>query len=88
MNPLRSLILAAAANQSVKHLVTHAPVSRAVVRRFVAGESVDDAVRVARELVDAGLCVTLDHLGEDTTTAEHAEAKPAETKPAQPARRP
>jgi proline dehydrogenase len=74
VNPLRSLILAAAGNDTVKHLITTAPVSRDMVRRFVAGESVDDAVRVARELVDAGLWVTLDHLGEDTTATEHAEA--------------
>lgn len=74
MNPLRSLILAAAGNETVKKLVATAPVSRDVVRRFVAGETTDDAVRVTRELVDAGLAVTLDHLGEDTTQHSHAEA--------------
>jgi proline dehydrogenase len=74
VNPLRSLILAAAGNHTVKRLVDTAPVSRGIVRRFVAGETADDAVRVTRELVDAGLWVTLDHLGEDTTQREHAEA--------------
>jgi proline dehydrogenase len=74
VNPLRSMILAAADNETVKHLVTTAPVSRNMVRRFVAGEGIEDAVRVSRELVDAGLWVTLDHLGEDTTAARHAEA--------------
>ena len=74
MNPLRSLILAAAGNATVKKLVATAPVSRDVVRRFVAGETTDDAVRVTRELVAAGLWVTLDHLGEDTTKRSHAEA--------------
>jgi len=74
VNPLRSLILAAAGNSSVKKLVATAPVSRDVVGRFVAGEGTDDAVRATRELVDAGLTVTLDHLGEDTTQREHAEA--------------
>jgi proline dehydrogenase len=74
VNPLRSLILAAAGNGTVKRLVATAPVSRDVVRRFVAGESTDDAVRVTRELVAAGLSVTLDHLGEDTTQREHAAA--------------
>lgn len=58
----------------MKRLVATAPVSRGIVRRFVAGETTDDAVRVTRELVDAGLWVTLDHLGEDTTQREHAEA--------------
>jgi proline dehydrogenase len=74
VNPLRSLILAAAGNHTVKRLVATAPVSRDVVHRFVAGETTDDAVRVTRELVDAGLEVTLDHLGEDTTQREHADA--------------
>ncbi|MDQ1697926.1 MAG: proline dehydrogenase [Frankiaceae bacterium] len=48
--------------------------SRTVVRRFVAGTSVDDAVRVSAELVAESLMVSLDHLGEDTTEVGHAEA--------------
>nr|WP_211658963.1 proline dehydrogenase family protein [Phytoactinopolyspora halophila] len=34
--------------------------------RYVAGEETHDAVRVASDLVDQGLTVTIDHLGEDT----------------------
>jgi proline dehydrogenase len=49
----------------VKALVSGAPVSRDVVRRFVAGESAEDAVRAGRELAADGLTVTLDRLGED-----------------------
>ncbi len=71
---LRSVILAASEDARVKHLVATAPVSRTVVRRFVAGESVDDAVRVSRELVGRGLTVSLDHLGEDTVEVGQAEA--------------
>jgi proline dehydrogenase len=67
VNPLRALILAAAGNQTVRRLVGTAPVSRAVVRRFVAGERAQDAVAATRALVADGLTVTLDHLGEDTT---------------------
>jgi len=74
VNPLRSLILAAAGNATVKKLVATAPVSRDAVRRFVAGETTEDAVRATRELVGAGLWVSLDHLGEDTTQQSHAEA--------------
>jgi len=69
----RRSILAAARSQFIKRTVSRAPVSRSVVRRFVAGESVDDAVRVTRELVDQGLRVSLDHLGEDTTDLGQAE---------------
>ena len=73
MNPLRSLILAAAGNDAIRRVVATAPVSRDVVRRFVAGESTADAVAVTRRLVAAGLTVTLDYLGEYTTDAELAE---------------
>ena len=66
---LRSVILAAARSPRVERLVETAPVSRDVVRRFVAGTGTDDALRATRELVDDGLAVTLDYLGEDTLTA-------------------
>ena len=72
--PLRSVILAASRNAGVERLVAGAPVSRNVVRRFVAGESVDDAVRASAELVGKGLAVSLDHLGEDTVDAGQADA--------------
>ena len=71
---LRQAILAAARNDTVKHLVAGAPLSRSVVRRFVSGEAVDDAVRTTQSLVQTGLHVTLDHLGEDTLDAGQAEA--------------
>ncbi|MGB3437444.1 MAG: proline dehydrogenase family protein [Actinophytocola sp.] len=67
MHPLRSLILAAAGNDVTRRLVATAPVSRDVVRRFVAGETTADAIEATRTLVDQGLTVTLDYLGEDTT---------------------
>ena len=67
MNPLRSLILAAAGNDVIRRAVAAAPVSRDVVRRFVAGETTAEAIAVTRRLVDSGLTVTLDYLGEDTT---------------------
>jgi proline dehydrogenase len=71
---LRAVLLTAARNRAVRRLVENAPVSRTVVRRFVAGTSVDDAVRVSAELVAESLMVSLDHLGEDTTEVGHAEA--------------
>ena len=73
MNPLRTLILAAAGNDAVRRLVATAPVSRDVVRRFVAGETTADATDAAGRLIGDGLRVTLDHLGEDTTDRDTAE---------------
>jgi proline dehydrogenase len=55
-------------------LVETAPLSRDVVSRFIAGTGIDDALRVTRQLVEEGMRVTLDNLGEDTLTPRHAEA--------------
>jgi proline dehydrogenase len=73
VHPLRSLILAAAGNDTIRDLVATAPLSRDVVGRFVAGQSDADAVAATRRLVGDGLNVTLDHLGEDATDASQAE---------------
>jgi proline dehydrogenase len=73
VHPLRSLILAAADNDVIRRKVATAPVSRDVVRRFVAGESTADAISVTRDLVAQGLTVTLDYLGEHTTDKALAE---------------
>lgn len=70
---LRSVILAASRSERVERLVETAPLTGDVVRRFVAGDGTDDALRVTRVLVDEGLSVSLDYLGEDTTTPAQAE---------------
>jgi proline dehydrogenase len=71
---LRSAILAASRNRGIERLVSNAPVSRTVVRRFVGGADTSAAVGAASRLVEEGLNVTLDHLGEDTTDAQQAAA--------------
>src|SRR5579875_1839714 len=71
---LRSAILAAARNRQLERLVTDAPVSRSVVRRFVGGSDTAAGVETTRALVDQGLTVSLDHLGEDTTDRQQADA--------------
>ncbi|MDT4920093.1 MAG: proline dehydrogenase [Pseudonocardiales bacterium] len=70
---LRSAILAAAGSRRVEQLVTNAPVSRSVVRRFVGGADTASAVQVSAELIGQGLTVTLDHLGEDTVERRQAD---------------
>ena len=71
---LREPLLMLARSPRVKSLVSTLPVSSSIVRRFVPGEQTSDAVAATRELVDAGLTVTLDHLGEDTLGEAQAEA--------------
>ena len=48
--------------------------ARRAASRFVAGETVSDAIRVVRELNAKGINATLDQLGEHTSTAEEANA--------------
>jgi proline dehydrogenase len=70
----RSVILAAAGSSQVERLIESVPLTRNVVDRFVAGTGTADALRVTDTLVGQGLAVTLDYLGEDTTTPAQAEA--------------
>jgi len=71
---LRRALLAMSASESVRHLVTTVPLTRGVVARFVAGDTADDALAVTRRLLDDGLLVTLDYLGEDTVDPQQAAA--------------
>lgn len=70
---LRQALLRAARSGRLAHLVSTMPGSSAIVTRFVAGETTDEAVEVARRLMSDGLQVSLDHLGEDTRDREQAE---------------
>ena len=69
---LRGAMLQISESDLVRKAVVTAPVSRAVVARYVAGESVPDAVSVASELRTTNRLATIDYLGEDTTDAVQA----------------
>lgn len=71
---LRKPILALSASTRVRDLTVGLPLTRDVVQRFVAGETTASAVEAVRALTAKGLLVTLDHLGENTTSAEQADA--------------
>ncbi|WP_432707629.1 proline dehydrogenase family protein [Nocardioides kribbensis] len=74
MSLLRQPLLLLARSSQVKRLVSTMPVSAGIVRGYVPGESTDAVVAATAALVDDGLTVTLDHLGEDTTDRAQAEA--------------
>ncbi|WP_031469295.1 proline dehydrogenase family protein [Sciscionella sediminilitoris] len=69
---LRSLLLAVAGSPTARTLVESTPLTKPVVRRFVAGAEVTDALEAVRAIVTSGRHVTLDHLGEDTSEARQA----------------
>ena len=70
---MRQFLLLLARSHKVKDLVTRMPVSSGVVNRYVPGEITQAAVDATQTLVDDGLTVTLDFLGEDTLDEGQAE---------------
>ncbi len=58
----------------VEKLITGTGPGRALARRFVAGDTLDEAASVARTLNDQGFMVSLDLLGEEVHDAETARA--------------
>ena len=71
---LREPILLLSRSARVKRLVETMPVTSSIVTGYVPGESTADAVAATARLVEDGLTVTLDYLGEDTLDVERAEA--------------
>jgi proline dehydrogenase len=68
----KTLLLGASRRPELRRLVTGTPATRRVVDRFVAGETLDDALAVVRRLTAEGITVTLDHLGEGVTDRTEA----------------
>jgi proline dehydrogenase len=71
---LRRALLRVSRSEKIKNLMTTAPVTAGVVERFIAGETSDHVVTVSRRLVSAGLLVSIDYLGEDTTDRSDVDA--------------
>lgn len=61
---IRAAVLAITERSVTKKLVADTPAGRAVAKRFVAGDSLAEAVEVTRDLNSKGMSVSLDHLGE------------------------
>lgn len=70
---LRQPLLMLSRSTTVKNAITAMPVSSTIVNRYVPGETTGSAVEATRRLVDRGLQVTLDYLGEDTLDREQAD---------------
>lgn len=74
---LRSTLLALSQSPRIARFVIHNKLSRRVVRRFVAGEHLDDAVAAVRALNRAGRLASLDCLGESVSGESEARAAAA-----------
>src|ERR1700739_2399246 len=70
---LRSTLLKLSNSKAFAHWVTSTGTTRRMSHRFVAGETLDEAMQAARVCNDAGMAVTLDCLGEDVSTPADAQ---------------
>jgi len=71
-NMLRSFLIYLSKADWAQRLVTRWKFAWRTASRFVAGEKIEDAIRVVRELNARGINATLDHLGEHTSTLDEA----------------
>jgi proline dehydrogenase len=68
----RALFITLSKASRAQRLITQWPLAWQAASRFIAGDTPADAIRAVRELNDKGINASLDHLGENTTTAEEA----------------
>ncbi len=72
---LRSLMLAMSRSDRMERWLVNSRITRSAVRRFVAGSTVGEAIGAAQTLIERGVLVTMDLLGEavqDNASADRA----------------
>jgi len=74
---LRSGLLTLSRRRSLGRLATRLPIARDMVARFVAGETLAEALPVLERLHERGFATTVDILGESVTSTEAARAAAA-----------
>lgn len=73
---VRAFFLFLSRQKHLRRWMETSAVAQRLSKRFVAGETLEQALAVARKLSAEGITVTLDHLGESVTSlAEAAEAR-------------
>lgn len=70
---LRATLLKLSQSQRFAQWVTSNGTTRRMARRFVAGETLDEAVEAARVCNNSGMLVSLDYLGENCSTISDAQ---------------
>ena len=69
----RTLVLKVAELPAFKRWIKHSRLTQGLIKRFIAGEDLETALRITRQLNQEGFLVALDYLGEDTHRVEDAE---------------
>ncbi len=71
---MRKLLLFLSQRKSLRRWVEHSALAKRLSSRFVAGETLDDALQAGRRINREGISLTLDHLGENVTSLVEAAA--------------
>lgn len=69
----RTLVLKVAETPAFKNWIKRSRLTQGLIKRFIAGEDVETALHITRQLNQEGFLVALDYLGEDTQRIEDAE---------------
>jgi proline dehydrogenase len=69
---LRHFFLFLSKRKGLRKWMETSPLSHLFTRRFIAGETLDDALAVCQRLQDEKIWTTLDHLGENVTSLDEA----------------
>jgi proline dehydrogenase len=72
MSLMRNLFLSLSRSRRLQEIATGLGPVRKMVRRFIAGETLDEAIPAVQALNSQGLLATLDHLGESVTNETEA----------------
>ncbi|MDP9146932.1 MAG: proline dehydrogenase family protein [Acidobacteriota bacterium] len=70
---LRAVLLKLSENKTTARWVTSNSQTRRMARRFVAGETLDEAIAAARDCNNNGMLASLDYLGENVSSAQDAQ---------------
>lgn len=74
MPVMRTALIALSRNKALQDLIVRVPISRKMARRFVSGETLDEAISAVAALNREGMIATLDHLGENVSSQAEAVA--------------
>lgn len=69
---IRGTLYRLSQQRQLRGIATHSPVARKMASRFVAGETLAEAIPAVRSINGQGMTATLDHLGENVSSHQAA----------------
>src|SRR5579884_1181535 len=74
LEAMRKLLLFLSRQKQLRNFMETAAWARRISARFVAGDTLPEALEVCRNINSEGIAITLDHLGENVTSLAEAVA--------------